>query len=346
MKEKNIKPVDFLIYNSPNGEVKVDVLLENENIWMQQKNIASLFDVKIPAISKHINNIYKEGELNKESTISILETVQNEGDRLIKRKVEYYNLDLIIAVGYRVNSKKATQFRIWASSILKEYLIKGYSMNVERLKNPVYVFGKDYFEEQLAIIKDIRSSERRLYQKITDIYAKCSIDYELDSDTTRKFFSFVQNKLHYSVTKQTASEVIMSRADSTKRNMGLTNWKNSPKGMIRISDVAIAKNYLNKEELKSLNNIVSIYLDYAEMQAQKNIPMTMNDWVDKLNGFLKFTEKEILNDSGKVTNELAKGFAENEFVKYQKVQDKLYESDFDRDMKVNLEKLENNTKEL
>ncbi|MEA3495865.1 MAG: RhuM family protein, partial [Bacteroidota bacterium] len=226
--EKYNPNTNFLLYKTPNGDVKVDVLLQNETIWMPQKKIAELFDVNVPAVSKHIKNIFEVGELQKEATVSILEIVQNESGRDVKRKTEFYNLDAIIAVGYRVNSKRATQFRIWATTVLKEFIIKGYTMDVERLKNPQPLFGEDYFKEQLEKIRDIRSSERRLYQQITDIYAECSIDYEYSSETTKKFFATVQNKLHWAITKQTAAEIIVSRADHKKDKMGLTSWKTSP----------------------------------------------------------------------------------------------------------------------
>lgn len=324
---------EFLLYKSPNGEVKVDVLLQNETIWLPQKKIAELFDVNIPAISKHLNNIYKEGELQKEATLSILETVQNEGGRDVKRKVEFYNLDAIIAVGYRLNTQRATQFRIWATKIIQEFIVKGFVMDDERLKNPHPVFGKDYFDEQLERIREIRSSERRFYQKITDIYAQCSIDYDSKSTTTKTFFASVQNKLHFSITQQTAAEVITSRADHTKKHMGLTTWKNAPDSPIRKSDVVIAKNYLSEKELKALNRIVTMYLDYAENQAVRGIAMSMQDWAEKLNAFLQFNEYDILEDSGKVTAEIAKEFAGNEFEKYRVIQDRNLESDFDRMIK-------------
>jgi hypothetical protein len=254
---------EFLLYKTPNGDVKVDVLLQNETIWLPKKKIAELFDVNVPAISKHLKNIFESGELLKKATVSILEIVQNESGREVKRNTEFYNLDAIIAVGYRVNSKRATQFRIWATTVLKEFIIKGYTMDVERLKNPQPLFGKDYFKEQLEKIRDIRSSERRLYQQITDIYAECSIDYDYESETTTKFFATVQNKLHWAITGKTAAEIIISRADHKKDKMGLTSWKNSPNGKIRKSDVSIAKNYLSEKELKPLNRIVTMYLDYA-----------------------------------------------------------------------------------
>ncbi len=321
---------EFLLYTTPNGKVKIEIFLHNKNIWLTQRKIAELFGVGIPAVSKHLDNIYEEKELEKASTISILETVQKEGSRDVKRSVEYYNLDAIISVGYRVNSAQATQFRIWATERLKEYIIKGFTMDDERLKNPNNFFGQDYFEEQLARIRDIRSSERRFYQKITDIYAQCSSDYDSNSEITQRFFATVQNKLHWAISHQTAAEIIYSRANSQKQNMGLTVWKNAPKGQIRRLDVGIAKNYLNEEELDKLNRIVSMYLDYAEMQANNRRIMTMKDWVAKLDAFLQFNEKEILTDSGKVTAEIAKQFAESEFEEYRIIQDRLFESDFDK----------------
>jgi len=310
--------------------VRIEVFLHNENVWLTQKRMAELFGVGIPAISKHLNNIYNECELNKSLTISILETVQKEGNRDVKREVEYYNLDAIISVGYRVNSSRATQFRIWATKILKEFIIKGFVMDDERLKNPKNSFGKDYFEEQLARIRDIRSSERRFYQKITDIYVQCSADYDSNSKITEDFFATVQNKLHWAITGQTAAEIIYSRANSRKNNMDLTTWKNAPKGKIRKLDITIAKNYLNKTELELLNRIVSMYLDYAELQAKNRKIINMEDWILKLNAFLQFNEKEILQGKGKISQEVANRLAIKEYEKYIPEQDRLYESDFDK----------------
>jgi len=321
---------EFMLYRSSNGEVKIEVFLHNENVWLMQKKMAELFGVGIPAISKHLENIYYEGELKKNSTISILETVQKEGNRDVKRNVEYYNLDAIISVGYRVNSARATQFRIWATKILKEYIIKGFAMDDERLKNPKNPFGKDYFDEQLERIRDIRSSERRFYQKITDIYAQCSADYDPNSKITEDFFATVQNKLHWAITGQTAAEIISARADSKKKNMGLTTWKNAPKGKIRKTDIIVAKNYLNKDELDLLNRIVSMYLDYAELQAKNRKIMYMEDWILKLDAFLQFNEKEILEGKGKISQEIANKLVIEEYCKFMQEQDKLYESDFDR----------------
>jgi len=311
-------------------------MLQNETIWLPQIKIAELFEVKIPAISKHLKNIFESGELNEKVVVSILEITTQHGaiaDKTQTKPIKFYNLDAIIAVGYRVNSNRATQFRIWATAVLKEFIIKGYTMDVERLKNPQPIFGQDYFKEQLEKIRDIRSSERRFYQQITDIYAECSIDYDYDSEITKEFFATVQNKLHWAITKQTAAEIIVSRANHEKEKMGLTNWKNSPGGKIRKSDVSIAKNYLTADELKPLNRIVSMYLDYAEDQAEQGIVMTMKDWAEKLNAFLQFNQKDILQNVGKVTAAIAKEFAENEYEKYKTIQDKLFESDFDKEIK-------------
>jgi hypothetical protein len=327
---------EFLLYRTDNGAVKVDVLLQNETIWLPQDKIAELFEVQRPAITKHLKNIFESGELDEKVVCSILEHTTQHGaiaDKMQRKAIKFYNLDAIIAVGYRVNSKRATQFRIWASSILKEFIIKGYAMDVERLKNPQPIFGKDYFKEQLEKIRDIRSSERRFYQQITDIYAECSIDYDYDSEITKEFFASVQNKLHWAITGQTAAEIIASRANYKKDKMGLTNWKNSPTGKIRKSDVSIAKNYLTEDELRPLNRIVSMYLDYAEDQVEQGNVMTMKDWAEKLNTFLQFNQKDILQDSGKVTAAIAKEFAEKECEAYKPIQNKLFESDFDKEIK-------------
>ena len=263
-----------MLYKTDNAEVKVEILLQNENLWLTQAKMAELFDVQKAAISKHLKNIFAEGELDEKVVVSKMETTTPHGAMVGKeqtRLTNIYNLDAIIAVGYRINSKKATMFRIWATQVLKEYIIKGFAMNDERLKNPVNFFGKDYFEEQLERIREIRASERRFYQKITDIYARCSADYSPDSQITKDFFATVQNKLHYAVTHQTAAEIIYSRADSKKLNMGLTTWKNAPDGDIRKPDVSVAKNYLSQEEIKNLNEIVTMYLDYAERQNHQKI---------------------------------------------------------------------------
>ena len=327
---------DFLLYTTPNGKVKVEIFLKDENVWLTQERIAQLFGVQRPAITKHLKNIFESGELREAVVSSILELTTAHGaieGKTQTKPVKFYNLDAIISVGYRVNSKQATLFRIWATERLKEYIIKGFTMDDERLKNPSRIFGQDYFEEQLARIRDIRSSERRFYQKITDIYAQCSADYNKEAEETKCFFATVQNKLQWAITRRTAAEIIHSRADSRKPNMGLTSWKNGPAGSIRKPDVSIAKNYLNEEELDGLNRIVSMYLDYAEMQARNRRMMNMQDWIQKLDAFLQFNEREILDHPGKVSAEIAKSFAENEFEKYRTVQDRLFESDFDRMVK-------------
>lgn len=324
---------EILLYKTDNAEVKVEILLQNENLWLTQAKMADLFDVQKAAISKHLKNIFAEGELDEKVVVSKMETTTPHGAMVGKeqtRLTNIYNLDAIIAVGYRINSKKATMFRIWATQVLKEYIIKGFAMNDERLKNPVNFFGKDYFEEQLERIREIRASERRFYQKITDIYARCSADYSPDSQITKDFFATVQNKLHYAVTHQTAAEIIYSRADSKKLNMGLTTWKNAPDGDIRKPDVSVAKNYLSQEEIKDLNEIVTMYLDYAERQAKRGQVMYMKDWVEKLNAFLKFNEEDVLQDKGKVTHEIAKAFAEGEYDKFRVIRDATYKSDFDK----------------
>ena len=332
----NIKKEGFneiLLYTTPNGNVKVEIYLQDETVWLTQQKIADLFGVDRSVVTKHLKNIFSVGEVEKDSTCAFFAQVQKEGDRLVNRNIEFYNLDAIISVGYRVNSLQATHFRIWATERLKEYIIKGFTMDDERLKNPDNIFGKDYFEEQLARIRDIRSSERRFYQKITDIYSQCSADYNADAQVTKDFFATVQNKLHWAITGQTAAEIIAARADSSEPNMGLTHWKNAPKGTIRKTDTAIAKNYLNEEELDGLNRIVGMYLDYAENQAKKGVVMFMKDWVEKLDAFLKFNEEAILNHQGKLSHEVALALAGEEFDKYRIKQDKLFESDFDQELK-------------
>jgi len=321
---------EFLLYTTPNGKVKVEIFLRDETVWLTQKRMADLFGVGIPAINKHLKNIFESGELQEDSVISILEITAEDGK---KYSTKFYNLDAIISVGYRVNSRQATHFRIWATQVLKEYIIKGFAMDDERLKNPNNIFGKDYFEEQLARIRNIRSSERRFYQKITDIYAQCSADYDPNEAITKQFFATVQNKLHFAISGQTAPEIIAHRVDSKKPYIGLTSWKNSPKGAIRKTDVSIAKNYLDEKELNLLNRIVTMYLDYAEMQAQKGIVMYMKDWVAKLDAFLRFNEEDVLQDSGKVSHDVAVALAESEYEKYRVVQDRMLESDFDREVK-------------
>jgi hypothetical protein len=321
---------EILLYNTPNGKVKVEIYLQNETVWLSQQKMADLFGVDRSVVTKHLANIYSENELNKEATCAKIAQVQTEGDRTVNRRIEFYNLDAIISVGYRVNSIQATAFRIWATERLKEYIIKGFTMDDERLKNPNNIFGKDYFEEQLARIRDIRSSERRFYQKITDIYTQCSADYNIEIQLTKDFFATVQNRLHWAITGQTEAELITARVDSTKENMGLTTWKNAPKGAIRKTEVSIAKNYLNEKELEGLNRIITMYLDFAESQALKGVVMNMKDCIVKLDSFLQFNEIEILTHQGKVKHEVALALAESEFEKYRIAQDKLLESDFDK----------------
>lgn len=321
---------EFLLYTTPNGKVKVEIFLHNENIWLTQKLIALLFDCSSDNVSLHLKNIFESAELREDSVTEEFSATAGDGK---KYKTKHYNLDAIISVGYRVNSAQATQFRIWATERLKEYIIKGFTMDDERLKDPRQIFGKDYFEEQLARIRNIRSSERRMYQKVTDIYAECSADYNPDEEITKLFFATVQNKLHFAITGKTAAEIIQTRVDSGKQNMGLTVWKNAPKGNIRETDVVIAKNYLNEEELDHLNRIVTMYLDFAEMQAKRGILMRMKDWVAKLDAFLKFNEREILGDAGKVSHEVAEALALGEYEKYRVEQNKNYISDFDREVK-------------
>jgi hypothetical protein len=304
--------------------------LQNESIWLTQQKIADLFGIDRSVVTKHLRNIFISNELSEEAVCANFAHTASDGKTY---STQFYNLDAIISVGYRVNSAQATHFRIWATERLKEYIIKGFTMDDERLKNPNNLFGKDYFEEQLARIRDIRSSERRFYQKITDIYSQCSADYTINTQITKDFFATVQNKLHWAITGQTAAEIIASRADSAKENMGLTNWKNTPQGNIRKSDVAIAKNYLNEKELDGLNRIVSMYLDYAELQANKGNVMYMKDWVERLDAFLRFNEQEVLAHQGRLSHEVAIARAEKEFDKFRVIQDKRYESDFDKELK-------------
>lgn len=320
----------FMFYTSDSGVTNIKVILGEDTVWVSQLGMAEIFDTTKQVISYHLNNIYKESELNKFATVKEILTVQKEGNRNVQRNIEFYNLDAIISVGYRVNSNKATLFRIWATSVLKEYLVKGFSLDDERLKQGKNLFDKDYFDELIERIREIRASERRFYQKITDIYTT-SVDYDTKSSITKKFFATVQNKLEFAITKHTASELIKLRASSEKPNMGLTSWKNEKKGgKILKTDVGVAKNYLKKEEISELNRIVTMYLDYAENQAEKGKTMTMKDWIRKLDAFLIFNEYNILKDAGKVRAVVAKKFAEDEFKKFRIIQDKEYESDFDK----------------
>jgi len=322
----------IILYTTPKGDVKVEIRFEDETFWLTQKKIAELFDVEVNTVNYHLKEIFKSGELEESSTIRKIRIVQQEGNRQVSRELDFYNLDAIIAVGYRVNSYNATQFRIWATNTLKEFIIKGFVLDDERLKQGKK-FGKDYFDELLERIRSIRASERRFYQKITDIYAEASIDYDPKSPITQKFYQTVQNKLHWAITGHTAAELIAQRVDATKPNMGLQTWKAAPHGKIMKSDVSVAKNYLNEQELKELERIVSMYLDYAENQAKRQIAMKMQDWVDKLDAFLNFNDYQILKDAGKMSAEVAKKLAEKEYEKFAPIQDRNFESDFDKAIK-------------
>lgn len=319
---------EFLIFTSESREKSLEVLYAEENVWATQDMIADLYDTTKQNVSKHLNNAFADGEIDKEATVNKFLTVQTEGSREVERSRQFYSLDAIISVGFKVNSTRAIQFRQWAIHILKDYAIRGYVLDHERMENGAFL-SEDYFEHLLDEIREIRASERRFYQKITDIYAT-AMDYNVNSPTTKEFFAKVQNKLHFAIHGKTAAEVIVDRANAEKDNMGLTTWRNAPDGKIVKKDVSIAKNYLSKEEIESLNRIVSMYLDYAEDQARRKIPMTMQDWSKKLDAFLQFNERELLTNSGKVTAEMAKAFAEGEFEKYRIKQDRLFKSDFDK----------------
>lgn len=323
---------ELILYQTPEGTVRVEVLYESETFWLNQKRIAELFGVEIHTISYHLKEIYDSGELKPEATLRKIRRVQIEGNREVRRKIEFYNLDAIISVGYRVNSVQATQFRIWATQTLREFIIKGFVLDDERLKLNKR-FGKDYFDELLERIREIRASERRFYLKISDIYEQCSIDYDKTAEVTHTFFKTVQNKLHWAITGKTAAEIIAERADATKPSMGLTTWKNSPSGKILKSDVSVAKNYLIEKEIKELERIVTMYLDYAENQAARQIPMRMVDWVFKLDAFLQFNEYEVLTNAGSVSAEVAKRLAEKQYATFRIQQDKRFESDFEKEVK-------------
>ena len=320
---------DFLLYTAPDGAVRVDVLLREETVWLPQKALAELFAVGVPAISKHLKNIYETGELQRGATVSNLETVAREGEREVARVVEYYNLDAIIAVGYRVNSREATQFRIWATATLREFLIKGFVLDNERLKQGSTAFGKDYFENLLEQIREIRASERRFYKKVADIYATAA-DYDSNAPGTRDFFASVQNKLHFAISGQTAAEIVHQRSDAAKPHMGLTNWKHAPDGKVLKSDVSIAKNYLSQESIQELNGLVSAYLDLAENRARRGLITKMSQWATFLDDFLKLNSYEVLDNKGHIKAAIAKTKAETEFAQFRQVQDATFESDFDR----------------
>ena len=334
MKESNI-----LLYETEEGNVNVDVILKDETIWLTQKSMAEVFDCSSDNVSLHLKNIFEDNELDKNSTTEKISVVRKEGNRNVNRELEFYNLDAIIAVGYRVNSKKATKFRIWATKILKDYMIKGFVIDTEKMKNGPK-FGKDYYDELLQTIKEIRLSERRQYQKITDLFEATSIGYNKDSDEAYTFFKIVQNKLHYAITGKTAAELIYERVDSEKIHMGLTTWKNSPDGKIMKYDISIAKNYLNEEELKKLERLTISFLDYAEDMAEEHQVMTMNDWIKETDELLKFRNKNVLSDSGKVSHKKALEKAENEYEKFRIKQDREYISSMDEMYKKYLE--ENN----
>jgi hypothetical protein len=331
-KNQDAKEEQVTLYRTADGAVQVQCLLRDETLWLTQKAIAELFGVETPAISKHLANIYETDELQQAATLSILETVQIEGTREVRRKLAYYNLDAIIAVGYRVNSYQATQFRIWATRVLKEFVVKGFVLDDERLKQGGKLFGKDYFEELLERIREIRASERRFYQKITDIYA-LSADYDPNSPITQTFFATVQNKLHWAITGKTAAETIHDSADASLPHMGLTTWKRAPHGKVLKSDVTIAKNYLNETQIRSLNRIVTAYLDLAENRAERRIPTNMADWESFLNRFLSMAEYPVLQDAGRISALEAKLKAEAEYEVFRVRQDREYVSDFDREVR-------------
>ena len=317
--------VDFLVFTKDAHEDGIEVRVQDHDVWLTQKAIARLFDVDRSVVTKHLKNVYESGELSEDATCANFAQVADNGKTY---HYKFYSLSAIIAVGYRINSGRATQFRQWATKVLDTFTKQGYVLDKSRLING-QIFDEDYFDHLISEIQEIRASERRFYQKITDIYAT-AVDYSLDSQTTKDFFATVQNKMHYAVHGSTAAEVIMARADHTKEHMGLTSWKNAPDGKIVKADVSVAKNYLSMDEMQELNEIVTMYLDYATRQARRHIPMTMADWASKLDAFLQFNDAEILRDKGKVTAAIAKAFAESEFEQYRVIQDRLYQSDFDR----------------
>lgn len=318
---------EFLIFETQAKEDSIEVRYEDNTLWLTQKMMCRLFDVEKSTLSEHLENIYSSQELTKEATVRNFRTVQTEGNRQVTREILHYNLEAIISVGYRVNSIKATQFRRWATQVLQQYAIKGYVLDKKRMENGSFL-GEDYFEELLEEIREIRLSERRFYQKITDIYST-AMDYDKDSPITKEFFSKVQNKLHFAVSHQTAAEIVYDRADHTKQNMELTTWKNAPNGKIIKSDVSVAKNYLSKEEIDDLEHIVSAFLDIAENRAKRKIPMTMEDWASRIDKFLLADDRDILENAGKISAEIAKEKAESEFEMYRVIQDRTFKSDFD-----------------
>jgi len=321
---------EYLTFIAASGDnpYSVEMRYQDENIWLTQKMMAELYDVDVRTINEHIQKVFLDNELSENSTIRNFRIVQTEGSRQVERDIKHYNLQMIIAVGFKVNNDRAVQFRKWAGQIVKDYTIQGWTMDVDRLKKG-HMFTDEYFDRQLQYIREIRLSERKFYQKITDIYST-AFDYDRDAKTTREFFKLVQNKLHYAVHRHTAAELIVERSDAEKEHMGLTTWETAPHGKIIKTDVSIAKNYLNKQEMSYLERIVSVYLDFAEMQAERKIPMSMEDWAKRLDGFLEFNGNEILTGAGKISHEQAKLHAETEFEKYRIVQDRLFKSDFDR----------------
>ena len=322
---------EVVLYQIEGTNICVNVMFKEETFWMTQKAMANLFDCTTDNISLHLKNIYKEEELEEEATTELFSIVQNEGQRNVTRKVKCYNLDAIIAVGYRVNSKKATRFRQWATITLKEYITKGFVLNDDMLKNGK-PFGKDYFEELLERIREIRASERRAYQKITDVFEQCSYDYDKNSEITKNFYAFVQNKLHFAVTGKTAAELIYKRADSEKPAMGLTTWKEAPNGKVLKRDIGIAKNYLNEKELSRLNRLVTMFIDYAELMAEDEILMSMQDWVEQTNQFLMNNRRKVLDGKGKISHDIAMQKAEKEYEVFRVRQDREYVSEFDREI--------------
>ena len=322
---------EVVLYQVEGSNICVNVMFKEDTFWMTQKAMADLFECTADNISLHLKNIYKEEELDENGTAEFFSVVQNEGQRSVKRKVKCYNLDAIIAVGYRVNSKKATHFRQWATKTLKEYITKGFVLNDDMLKNGK-PFGKDYFDELLERIREIRASERRSYQKITDVFEQCSYDYDKNSEVTKSFYAFVQNKLHFAVTGKTAAELIYERADSEKPAMGLTTWKDAPDGKILKRDIGIAKNYLNEKELSKLNRLVTMFIDYAELMAEDEILMSMQDWVDQTNQFLINNRRKVLNGKGKISHDTAMQKAEDEYKVFRVKQDREYVSEFDREV--------------
>jgi len=325
-----MKNSEIILYTTPQGNVKVEVLVREETVWLTQKMLAELFQTTKQNISLHLQNIFKEGELEENLVVKDFLTTAADGKNY---KTKYYDLDAIISVGYRIKSRIATQFRIWATKTLREYITKGFALDDERLKQGGTLFGKDYFDELLERIREIRASERHFYQKITDIYAQCSIDYDPLSEITQLFYQTVQNKLHWAITGKTAAEIIVQRVDSNKEHMGLTTWKNAPKGKILKSDVTIAKNYLGEKESRNLNRIVNMYLDFAELHAERQVPMKMQEWADRLDAFLHFNQYDVLNNPGKVSAAVAKETAEKEYDKFRVIQDNKFISDFDKEVK-------------